>query len=348
MARENNRHAIVRCIPWFAAVVFSVGCATTDEAGSAKEDVSAVTSRIFYGTDRNRQDEEKPSRFYGLKRGVPSQGVAEVKISPADEKVILENVLPLLREDFFQQLHAAVQTAKSPTVMVFVHGFNRSFNNASKLAAEFAYSKRFDGVTVIWSWPSSRNPAGYLEDEANIRWSRPHLAEFLQDVIAQSGAERVHLLGHSMGARGLSEVMLRDLIPAGIDLDTVGEYVLLAPDIDSAIFKRDVAPALVGAGLHVSLYTSANDKALASAYALRSYPRAGDSRDGPIVTPGVETIDVTAANRSLLGHSYFDNSDEVSSDLAELLNRGKRASERNQLLYINAENGGYWQLTVGQ
>ena len=333
---------------WVAAVVFSVACASTDKAGFDSGDVASVTSRIFYGTDRNRQDEDKPSRFYGLKRGVPSQGLAQVKITLADEKVKLESVVPLGKEDFLDQLRTAVQTAKSPALMVFVHGFNRSFNNASKVAAEFAYTKSFEGVTVIWSWPSSRNPAGYLEDEANIRWSRPHLAEFLQDVITQSGAETVHLLGHSMGARGLSEVMLRDLIPGGIDLGNIGEYILLAPDIDSAIFKRDVAPGLVGAGLHVSLYTSANDKALASAYALRRYPRAGDSRDGPIVTPGVETIDVTAANKSLLGHSYFDNSDEVSADLAELLNRGKAASERNRLLYIDAANGGYWQLTVGQ
>lgn len=252
---------------------------------------------------------------------------------------------PLAREAFLGQLQLAVQSAPSPIAMVFVHGYNRSFHQVSKLAAEFATATGFRGVTIIWSWPSSRNPAGYLEDEVNMRWSRPHLSQFLRDIVEQSGAETVHLLGHSMGARGLTDVMLRDLLPGGLDRSKIGEYVLLAPDIDKAIFKRDLAPQLVAAGLKTTLYTSSNDKAMASAYGLRRYPRAGDSSYGPVVSPGIETIDATSANKSILGHSYFEESDAVASDLAELLNYRKSAADRDNLVLVE-EGGGYWQLLV--
>lgn len=336
----------MRIIFWLAVVLFSGGCASTDLINPGSDEATAIATQVYYGTDRNLQDDEKPSRFYGLKRGSLTYGMADVSIAQRGEKVTLEQVTPLPREGFLEHLRGAVQSAQTPTAMVFVHGFNRSFHQVSKLAADFATATAYTGVTLIWSWPSSRNPAGYLEDEANLRWSHPHMVQFLRDVIEQSGAEIVHLIGHSMGARGMTDAMLRDLLPGGIDRSKIGEYVLLAPDIDAAIFKRDLAPQLVAAGLHTTLYTSANDKALASAYGLRRYPRAGDSSYGPVLAPGVETIDVTAANKSILGHSYFDESDDVNADLATLLNHRQVAAERRNLVRIETRNGVYWQLLV--
>ena len=147
-----------------------------------------------------------------------------------------------------------------------------------------------------------------------------------------------------MGARGLTDVVLRYLLPGGIEPGKIGEYVLLAPDIDAQIFKRDLGPQLVAAGLQTTLYTSANDKAMASAYSLRSYPRAGDSSYGPVIVAGVETIDATYANKSILGHSYFERSEAVAEDLAALLNDRRSAADRDNLEYVEEAGGGYWRL----
>ncbi|MEH6519508.1 MAG: alpha/beta fold hydrolase [Halioglobus sp.] len=330
------------------SLLFSVslfaGCAGVEPQKYADGGDPNIATQVFYGTDRNLQDASKPSRFYGLKRGTVSYGVASVSVVKSNRKTTLEEVNPTSPEEFLQQLQAAVESAKSAKILVFVHGYNRSFHQVSKQIAEFCLTTGFDGVPVIWSWPSSRNPAGYLEDETNMRWSQPHLARFLRVVIDQSGAETVHLVGHSMGARGMTDVLLRDLLPGGINKEKIGEYVLLAPDIDAGIFRRDLAPQLVASGLHTTLYTSANDKALASAYALRRYPRAGDSSYGPVVVSGIETIDATQANKSILGHSYFEESDEVSDDLAELLNSRKPAERRPGLEYVGGEGAGYWVL----
>ena len=182
---------------------------------------------------------------------------------------------------------------------------------------------------------------------SSIKWSQPHFAQFLQDVLEHSGATRVHLVGHSLGGRSLSRTIVQDLLPAGVDLSAVGELVLLAPDIDQEIFTRDLAPVLLDAGLSVSLYTSANDKAMASAYMVHGGRRAGDSSGGgPVTLAGMETIDVTAANRSILGHSYFEESEMVAEDLADLLSGGARAPQRDRLELVEEGGKTYWRLLV--
>ena len=47
---------------------------------------------------------------------------------------------------------------------------------------------QFDGAPVMYSWPSQATLAGYPVDEANIRWTVPHLQQFLDLVVECSGA----------------------------------------------------------------------------------------------------------------------------------------------------------------
>ncbi len=177
-----------------------------------------------------------------------------------------------------------------------------------------------------------------------MSWSRPHFAQFLRTVIEKSSAETIHLVGHSMGAWGLSRVFLEDLLPNGIDLDKIGEFVLIAPDIDAEIFRRDYGPQLVAAGLSITMYVSSNDKAMASSGTLNGYPRAGDSSAGPLILPGIETIDASETNSSILGHSYFEQSEVASRDIAVLLNERKPAAARSGLTTVNSPEGTFWQL----
>ena len=321
-----------------------VACASTTDKSLLDKSMSLTD--IYYGTDRNRWETDNPKKFYGLERGSPEYGIARIAGADSDSKTRLVEVQPLSPAEYFMQLREAMRRAQSPILLVFIHGYNRSFNQVSKQMGEFVTSTHFNGVPVIWSWPSSRNPTGYLEDETNLRWSRPHFAQFLRDLIERSGADTIHLIGHSLGTRALTDVVLYDLLPNGIDRSKIGEYVLLAPDIDTEIFKRDLAPLLVAAGLDTTLYTSSNDMAMDGARTLRGYPRAGDSTSGPVLIDGIETIDVTSANKSILGHSYFEESQLVNRDLAILLNERRAAAERPNLIPVRSPDGSYWQLTI--
>ena len=52
--------------------------------------------------------------------------------------------------------------------LIFVHGFNVSFDNALFRAAQIAYDLNFDGPGVSFSWPS-RGQAGTLGSILAIR-----------------------------------------------------------------------------------------------------------------------------------------------------------------------------------
>ena len=89
------------------------------------------------------------------------------------------------------------------------------------------------------------------------------------------------------------------------------QVVLAAPDIDADVFRERIAPAIINQARQVTLYASSNDLALTASRTFNSGDlRAGDTSRGLVVTPGIETIDVSGVDTSLLGHSYYgDNPD---------------------------------------
>jgi esterase/lipase superfamily enzyme len=332
-----------------SAIFLSVSALLLCACIGKSDNHSSVTSdqvhtTVFYGTDRNRIETDDPENFYGQSRGNFEYGVIHLSVSQPSDSTRIDSVEPQTRDQFLNQLNQALAAAKSPTLFVFVHGYNRSFNQVTKLTAEFAEHIDFPGVPVVWNWPSSRKASGYVEDQTNMQWSIPHFSKFLRTVIEDSGATTTHILAHSMGAWGLTNVMLEELLPGGLEPDAIGEFVLLAPDIDQELFRRDLAPELLASGLNITLYTSSNDKAMASSWALHGYPRAGDSSSGPLIIPGIETIDATETNASILGHSYFEESEVVRNDLKLLLNGRASAAQRPKLNSAEFQGMIYWQL----
>jgi esterase/lipase superfamily enzyme len=101
------------------------------------------------------------------------------------------------------------------------------------------------------------------------------------------------------------------------------EVVLTAPDIDAEVFRRDIAPRIVKTAKRITLYASSNDEALALSKKVHGYPRAGDSGPGLVVIPGIDTIDVSAVDTSLIGHSYYGSNQTVLADLVDLLHESK-------------------------
>ena len=125
------------------------------------------------------------------------------------------------------------------------------------------------------------------------------------------------------------------------------EVILTAPDIDADIFKRDIAPAIARTARRVTLYASSNDEALILSKKLHGYPRAGDSGSSLVVVPGIETIDVSDVDTSLLGHSYYGNNDTVLADMFYLLHESRPASQREWLQPRPWGGSQYWVFLPG-
>ena len=77
---------------------------------------------------------------------------------------------------------------------------------------------------------------------------------------------------------------------------------------------------------------------------LHEMKRAGDVLGEPIVMPPMETIDVSAVESSLLGHSYYGDNSSVISDMYQLIHVNAPARKRVGTLEKNGKGGIYWVL----
>ncbi len=325
-----------------------------------------VEVQVFYGTDRKRSGSPKPAKFYGGDRGKLEYGKCKVSIpedhrmgkleSPLWKKykqnpekhVVLLSVNPQGKELFFGELKKEMQQAKGRQALVFVHGFNVTFEDAARRTAQMAYDLQFAGLPLFYSWPSEGDMKKYVVDETNVRWTVPHLKNFLEDVALQTGAEDIFLIAHSMGNRALTAALglFADDVEKGRNEKTVSgfkEIILAAPDIDAEIFKRDIAPALLRLGAGVTLYASSEDMALKASETLHKYPRAGDTDNGVIPVPGIHFIDVSDVDTSFMEHSYYGDNVSVITDIFYLLRGLKKPSERSNLKNMKKGSRVYWK-----
>jgi esterase/lipase superfamily enzyme len=93
--------------------------------------------------------------------------------------------------------------------LIYIHGYCVSFEEAALRAAQIGSDLNLQGAMAFYSWPSKGDLTGYLADSATIDASESFIREFLLDFYRKSGAERVHIIAHSMGNRGLLRAMER-------------------------------------------------------------------------------------------------------------------------------------------
>lgn len=364
---------------WSSTVVVeSFTVAAAPSAPSVANSASLVLKKrtydvvtVFYGTDRNYERHLIAKNAFGRDRGPLSFGSCEVSI-PADHHigeletksrwsffrdaddptryVVILGVHRMESDVFLQQIRSRIASSAAKKVLIFVHGYNVTFEDAARRTAQITADLDFKGVPIFFSWPSQGETAKYPTDETNIEWSEPDLRSFLKQTIAASGAEEVYLVAHSMGNRALTRALGNLAIEAPNLRASIKAIILAAPDIDADVFKRDIAPRFVPANVTdpaapiVTLYVSKHDLALAASKKFHSYPRVGDCSDGIAFVPGVETVDASSVDTDIfsLGHSYFGYSRSVLSDIHALVVERLHAEKRFGLRTIDSPAGKYW------
>lgn len=261
------------------------------------------------------------------------------------EHIVLTSAVELSENDFHQRLADTVASSPSSDLLVFIHGYNVDFQSAVRRTAQIAIDLPFEGVPICYSWPSQGTLVGYPIDENNAEWTEEHLREFLIELASQSGAKSINVVAHSMGNRPMTAVMrqiswqMDEQDPPLFD-----RIVLAAPDVDADRFRRDLAPALALVANQVTLYASSSDQALIASKQVHGYPRAGESGQFVVVVPGVETVDVSGIDLSLLGHSYYGDNESMLRDLYEVVRARLPAPQRALLLTRRQGEMIYWQL----
>jgi hypothetical protein len=77
---------------------------------------------------------------------------------------------------------------------------------------------------------------------------------------------------------------------------------------------------------------------------VHGYQRAGDTKPTIVIVPGVDTIDASAADTSVTGHSYYADSRSVLFDLYTLLRHGDPPEIRFGLLPKEQSGQRYWMI----
>lgn len=330
--------------------------------------VSHAIVGLFFATNRSESDTADARRRFGADRGSLTYGYCEVSIprdhrmgdleapsivrltfrwNPDKHVMLLDPIEKLSSDQFFGRISTQAAEQRKPEGLVFIHGYNVTFEDAARRTAQITYDLGFGGPAIFFSWPSQGTLAGYPIDETNIEWSEPPLAEFLRDLAAKGGMQAIFLVAHSMGGRGACRAlrMLREQAPSA--LDVYREIILAAPDIDTAVFLRDIVPALAEQRKVITLYASSRDKALIASRRFHGYRRAGDSRPKMVVAAGLETIDASYVETDFLGHSYFGDRKSVISDMYYLVNWGARPNYRYGLREVATSGGSYWEFKRG-
>jgi len=242
-----------------------------------------------------------------------------------------------------------VQQARSKDLFLFVHGFNNSFEDSTRRAAQLMYDLDFDGTPLLYSWPSRGSPFAYTADESAVNDSGLSLADFLQTIVTQSGAERVHLMAHSMGSRALIEAVRTYLATLAPDArkHIFGQVVFTAPDVDRSYFIHSIVP-VVAAADRVTLYASDTDYALRASSLIHDGARAGTAGATVIRLQGLDTIDMSAIPADMLGHSYFATNSGAIFDLFRLIWRGDPPPQRCGMRgHLENGNRGIWVFSPG-
>ncbi len=317
-----------------------------------KQNQGYATVRVFYGTNRAPSGDVKPAVYYGKARGDLQYGYLDVTIPQVHKEaeletqprwtevvldasearrryVLLEKITPLAKDAFITALQLQVKASPSKDVFIFVHGFNNTFEDAARRAAQLTYDLDFDGTPLLYSWPSQGSATAYAVDEAAVGISGRKMAEFLETLVNQSGAARVHILAHSMGNRALLEALQTYLAKRAPEnrQHIFGQVVFTAPDVDRDYFMDAIEP-LRSAADRITLYASNNDYALRSSQFLHGAPRAGTAGDVIVRLAGLDTIDMSAVPADALGHTYFAANAGAIFDIFRLLWRGDPPPQR--------------------
>jgi esterase/lipase superfamily enzyme len=302
---------------------------------------------VFFATTR-KSEGNTPSTMFGANRDKTRFGVSWVSIPREHEAgeleepsiltftfredpakhVVLLDVKMTPKEQWYADLKASIADGGLNQAFVFIHGYNVTFEDASRRTAQIKYDLGFSGPAILFSWPSHGKTSHYLADEANAEWSAPQLADLLVDLRRRTGAATIHLIAHSLGNRVLSRAMERiDLDPAIKPKPLFSQVILAAPDMDADVFREQLAPRMLRLARGITLYGSTDDRAILASKKAHQIARAGEGGVNLPIVRGIDSIDVTGMDTSFLAHSYI-GAVSVLGDVAQIFCEGRTSAQR--------------------
>jgi len=242
---------------------------------------------------------------------------------------------------FYEELRESVARSSERSLLVLVWGWKDRFRSAAVKTAYTAFVLDIDAPVLLFDWPGNQGntPAGYLASREMARRSGPDLGRVLAELIRQSGARNIWVLGSSLGCQTICDAMTWMVTQTDLadDEPELAHIVLAAPDVSQHEFDQRFASELRAISRFTTVYVSSNDQALLLSELINRGPRLGrrpvaDAGGGSQVDEAIDLLDLKAAgceqlslidatpiNRTRNLHHFFTDSAEFFDDLYRVL-----------------------------
>jgi esterase/lipase superfamily enzyme len=278
-----------------------------------RQDAAEISSNptLLVATTRKPVDGARTKPWFGAERAA-AMNLARAKLNPPDEGRFslssvglgywsVEGVYPVAK---FSDLIAP--TPERRDVLIYVHGFNQTFETAALDAARLSEAIRFRGDTMLFSWPSKATLFDYGYDRESAMWSRDALERVLSLLVANPSIGRVHVVAHSIGTMLSMEALRQIYARNGMAVTAkIGAVVFASPDIDMDIFASSVEriPPLAP---NITVITATNDRALAvSGWLAGGTTRVGAAEKAQLERLGLRVVDASAQGFGVINHDLF-------------------------------------------
>jgi esterase/lipase superfamily enzyme len=202
-------------------------------------------------------------------------------------------------------------------VLIYVHGFNQTFETAALDAARLSEGIRFQGESMVFSWPSKAKLFDYGYDRESAMWSRDALERVLTGLLSTRNVARIHIVAHSVGTMLTLEAMRQLYARRGMEVaERIGAVVFAAPDIDMDVFASSVE-RMPYVAPKITVITAANDRALAVAGWLAGMTRVGSAEKDQLEQLGLRVVDASSQGLGFINHDLF----LANADIKKLIRR---------------------------
>src|ERR1700754_4531438 len=311
------RRAVLRAFATAASTLTlcaSVGGCASDvlSSGGATFDAAELSTNptLLVATTRKPVNGARVRPWYGSERGA-RLSVARAKLTPPSEGRFSLNAVGLddWRLDAVEPAGQIGDLYAEPggtrDVLIYVHGFNQTFESAALDGPRISAAIRFRGDTMVSSWPSKANLFDYGYDRESAMWSRDALDQVLTGLMASPTIGRIHIVAHSIGTMLAMEALRQVYARQPAAGERIGAVVFASPDIDLDVFTSSVARIGPLAG-KITVVTATNDRALAvSGFFAGGITRVGAAEKAQLVRLGLHVIDASAQGWGVINHDLF-------------------------------------------
>jgi esterase/lipase superfamily enzyme len=261
-------------------------------------------------------------------------------------------------EMFRAEINRRLILTERKDIIIYVHGFNNTFDEAAANLAGVWHFMGRQGVPLVYTWPAAHGGLfGYFIDRESGEFTIFHLKEILKLLASFSEIENIHIIAHSRGT-DITTSALRELI---IESRGAGKnpreslriknLILAAPDLDFGVMRQRLIAEKFGVAFgQITVYTAQTDTALNISEFIMTGLRLGhlesknfSDTEKEIFSSvkNVNFIDVIDV-RSFISHSYYLDSPFASSDLIRvLLNSSKPGSTDRPLTH---KQNNFWEI----